>query len=98
MVRNLLLFLLALSVLLLAAIFAALNPGTLEIDLAFVKLESAKSLAFILAFGAGCVVGALGLGVGLVRVATERRRLRKALKLAEAEVQNLRSIPVDDAN
>lgn len=98
MLRNFLVLALAFVVLLLAAVFAALNPGTVSVDLAFTEVESQKSLAFTIAFGVGCIVGALFLSVALIRMAGERRRLRKSLKLAESEVQNLRKIPLEDAN
>jgi hypothetical protein len=34
----------------------------------------------------------------LLRTLNERRKLRKSLNLAEAEVKNLRSMPIHDAD
>jgi uncharacterized membrane protein YciS (DUF1049 family) len=97
MARNLLFFLVVLLGLLLATVFAALNPGLITLDLAFTEVEAQKSLALTIAFGAGWVFGLLSAGLVLLRWLSERRRLRKALRLAEAEVKTLRSMPIQDA-
>jgi len=98
MVRNLVFFVLIVVVLLLATVFAALNPGQVELDLAFFETGLQKSLAFTLAFGAGWVFGLLCAGILLVKTLNERRRLRKLLNLAESEVRNLRNMPIQDAD
>lgn len=93
MVRRILLPLLIFVVLVLAVLFAALNPGVINVDLGLFETRLQKSLALTLAFAAGWVFGLLCLAVVLVRMVLERRRLRKALRLAEAEVHTLRSLP-----
>jgi uncharacterized integral membrane protein len=97
-VRNLLLPLLLFAALLLAVVFAALNPGAIDLDLGFVRLSLQKSLALTLAFATGWVFGMLSLGVVVLRLWQERRRLRRNLRLAEAEVRTLRSLPVEHAD
>lgn len=98
MVRNVILPLLLFAVLLLAVVFAALNPGPIMVDFGFVETQMQKSLALMLAFAAGWLVGMLSLGLVLLRMWHERRRLRKRLRLAEAEVRTLRSMPVEHAD
>jgi uncharacterized membrane protein YciS (DUF1049 family) len=98
MVRNFILPLLLFAVLLLAVVFAALNPGPITVDFGFAERQMQKSLALTLAFGAGWLAGMLSLGVVLLRLWHERRRLRKQLRLAEAEVRTLRSLPVEHAD
>jgi putative membrane protein len=82
----------------LAIAFAALNSGRITLDLAFAETEIQKSLALMLAFGAGWLFGLFCAGSFLLKTLNERRKLRKALNLAEAEVRNLRSLPMQDAD
>ena len=98
MARNLIFVLLIVSVLLLAIIFAALNPGTIELDYAFGETEIQKSLALTMAFGVGWIFGLLCAGIVVLKAIFERRKLRKSLHLAEAEVKTLRSMPIHDAD
>jgi uncharacterized integral membrane protein len=93
LVRNLLYFCVLIVVLLAATAFAALNPFTIPLDLAFGTVEVTASLAIIIAFGAGWVFGLLCAGLVLLRNFGERRRLRRATDMAEAEVRALRSLP-----
>jgi uncharacterized membrane protein YciS (DUF1049 family) len=93
MVRRFAFFLLLFVVLVVAIAFAALNPGAIDVDLGFFETRMQKSLALTLAFAVGWLFGLLCLAVVLLRMVLERRRLRKALRLAEAEVHTLRSLP-----
>ena len=47
---------------------------------------------------AGWVFGILCGALVLLRLYLDRRQLRKSLKLAEAEVRSLRSMPMQDAH
>jgi len=98
MLRYVLFILVVLFVFFVAVIFAASNPGTLTLDLAFTRFELQKSLAFILFLGVGWLFGMLCAGFLMLRLLSERRQMRKALELAEAEVKSLRSMPMQDAN
>ncbi len=98
MMRNIIYTLLVISVLLIAAIFAAINPGQITLDLAFAKFELQKPVALTLALGVGWLFGLLCAGIVLLRMMNERRKLRRALRLAEAEVRSLRSLPIQDAD
>lgn len=82
----------------LAAVFAALNPGRMTIDFAFGVVDTERSVALIVALVAGWVLGLLCAATGIWRQRGEARRLRRSLRLAEQEVEALRSIPVQDAD
>ncbi|MGI9307690.1 MAG: hypothetical protein ACR2P6_00430 [Gammaproteobacteria bacterium] len=98
MVRNLLLVMLLLLAMLIAVVFAAANPGVVEMDLAFASFELQKSLAFILLFAAGWLCGLACCGLFMLKTVYERRRLGRRLGLAEAEVKSLRTLPLQDAD
>lgn len=98
MLRSFLIALLVLTVATVAAIFAALNPGPIRLDLAFGTAEVEKSLAIIAALAAGWVLGLACAGFGIARLRFQRRSLERALRLAEQEVQALRTLPVRDAD
>jgi uncharacterized membrane protein YciS (DUF1049 family) len=93
MLRRIVFPLVLFTVLVLAVLLAALNAGEIEVDLGLFATRVQKSLALTLAFAAGWTFGLLCLAVVLLRMVVERRRLRKALRLAEAEVRTLRSLP-----
>ncbi len=97
MLRNLFVFALLLAAMTIAVVFAALNQGTVDVDLAFFSFTLQKSLAFILAFGVGVVFGMLCVAGWVLGLVSQRRRLQKSLRLAEGEVKSLREIPVNDA-
>jgi len=98
MLRYVLFILVVLFVFMVAVVFAASNPGTLSLDLAFAQFELQKSLAFIIFLGVGWLFGVLCAGFLMLKMLAERRQLRKSLELAEAEVKSLRSMPMQDAN
>jgi len=98
-VRKIVLFLSLLFVALLAAVFAYNNPETVTLDVGFAQLDEVSvALAFTVCFAIGWLFGVITVGLALFRMAAERRRLRRDLRLAEAEVSSLRSLPLQDAN
>jgi uncharacterized integral membrane protein len=98
MLRTLLVAGSAVLLAVIAAIFAALNPGRITLDLAFVAVETERYVALIVALAIGWLIGLLCAVAGIRRQAAEHRRLQRALRLAEQEVEALRSIPVHDAD
>lgn len=93
LVRSVLYLVLLVAVLLAATAFAALNPLPITLDLAVGLVEVQASLAMIIAFGVGWLFGLLCAGLALLRAFNERRRLRRATDMAEAEVRALRGLP-----
>jgi len=65
-----------------SALFTSLNPGQIELDLAFVTVQTPLGLAFVLALAAGWVLGILSSLFWIMRLAAERKRLRSELKKA----------------
>ncbi len=98
MLRYLLYIVTILITFLIAVVFAASNPGTIELDFAFTQIEIQKSLAMIAFLGIGWLFGLFCAGLMMLKGSSERRQLRKSLTLAEAEVKSLRSMPMQDAD
>ena len=97
--RKLALALALLFAVLLTAIFAYNNPDSIPIDLGIVRLESVPvPLAFAVCLALGWAFGLASAATALLRMSAERRRLRRELRLAEAEVKTLRSLPLQDAD
>lgn len=98
MMRNLLWSLLLVLMLVTAAVFAALNTGRIELDLAFFAIEVDTSIALLGTFAAGWVFGMACVGLVTLRLLAERRRLRRSARIAEEELRALRSLPEKDAD
>ena len=97
--RKIGLLLSLLVIVFLAAVFVYSNPDTIAVDVGFVRLEEVSmSVAFAVCFAVGWLFGLFSAGIAVMRVISERRQLRRNLRLAEAEVTSLRSLPLHDAN
>lgn len=83
----------------LAAVFAYNNPDPVTVDVGVARFEN-TSMTLVLActFAAGWVFGLISAAFALLRMAAEKRRMRRELRSVEAEVAGLRSLPIDDAN
>ncbi|HEX7080245.1 MAG TPA: lipopolysaccharide assembly protein LapA domain-containing protein [Gammaproteobacteria bacterium] len=82
-----------------AAFFGYINPEPIDIDVGVARLEGVPaSVAFVTVFALGWVFGLACASFGMLRLAADRRRLRRELRLTEAEVRNLRSFPLHDAD
>lgn len=98
MLRSLLYPMLLLVFVGLAAVFGALNPGPITLDFAFQAIQVEKSVALMVTLAVGWVFGLCCAGLGVLRLLSQRRALQRSLRLAEQEVQALRSLPVKDAD
>jgi len=92
-------FVLALIVFVLAAaVFAYSNPQPITVDVGFVRVEQVSlASAFAVVFACGWLFGLLSAGLALWRTAGEKRRLRRDLRNAEAELGTTRALPAADA-
>ena len=97
MFRAVILMALAALTMLLAATFAWLNPDVVSVDLAFARFEVRKSFAFATALGVGWLLGWLSTAGYLLALINERRKLRKSVRVAETQLDTLRSLPMRDA-
>ena len=84
----------------LAAMFAYINPQPIDVDIGLAKFEQVSmALAFAVVFVCGWLFGLLTAALTLWRSASERRRLRKDLRYVEAELSTVRGTrPLQDAN
>ena len=79
-------------------VFTHLNTGDVEVNLAFVSITPSISIAFTVTLALGWLFGVASMGIFALRMAKERRTLRRALRISESEVSSLRSLPLSDAN
>ncbi len=79
-------------------VFTHLNTGDVEVNLAFVSITPSISIAFTVTLALGWLFGVASMGIFALRMANERRTLRRALHISESEVSSLRSLPLSDAN
>jgi len=98
MARNIVFIAVIFLGLLLATVFAALNPGMTTLDLAFQEMVVPISLALSVAFGVGWLFGLLCAGAVLLKSISDRRKLQKSLRVTEAEVKALRRMPIQNAD
>ncbi len=73
---------------LLALLFGALNHERVSLELAFIHLDPPIGLALIVAFVVGLLLGVLWRLAWVADLLTERGRLRRALRLAEAQARS----------
>ena len=78
--------------------FTSNNPGNVEIDLAFGTVTPSIPVAFSVIFVVGWAFGLLCTSVFILRLANERRQLRRSLRHSESEVSGLRNLPLTDAD
>jgi uncharacterized integral membrane protein len=98
MLKRIAVLVLFLVILVIMLVFTRLNPGLVEVDLAFGTVESSIPLAFTVAFAMGWLFGLLCTAIFVARLVNERRQLRKTLRLSESELHSLRNLPLADAD
>ena len=98
MIRKIAIAIMILIIFALMLWFTRINPGLIEIDLAFVTVEPSVSMAFAVTFVLGWIFGLACTAIFIIKLVNERRRLRKALRIADSEVSSLRSLPIADAD
>lgn len=79
-------------------VFARLNPGLLQLDVAFATYEASIPVVVIVTFVTGWLFGLLCTVMFVTRLVNDRRRLRRELRSRESEVSSLRSLPLSDAD
>jgi uncharacterized integral membrane protein len=70
-----------------ALVFAILNPGRFPLELGLVRIVAPIGVALVGAFAAGMLLGVLWRVSWVASLLSERGRLRRALRLAEAEAR-----------
>jgi uncharacterized integral membrane protein len=82
-----LLILLLLAAALIALSVSAMNGARVDIELAFVRFASPLGVALIVSFAVGLLAGLAWQLKWVAQLLTERGRLRRALRLAEAKAR-----------
>lgn len=85
-----------LLIILLGITFATLNSQLVTINYYVGHRDMPLSMLLVIAFVTGCLLGLIVAGWIAFRTKMQNRKLRKRLKLAEKEVENLRAIPLKD--
>jgi uncharacterized membrane protein YciS (DUF1049 family) len=84
---------------LIAAVFAYGNQEPIDLDIGIMRLENVSlTVTLAVTFAAGAVFGGLFSALAMLRHFRERRTLRRELRRTEAELENLRSLPLHDAD
>ncbi|MEO0345623.1 MAG: LapA family protein [Pseudomonadota bacterium] len=98
MIRRVLTLIVVVIAVVFAAVFATLNTEIIQLDLLFARYELAQSFVIIGALIIGVMLGLAIASLFLLRVTSERRKLRRALSTAETEITSLRSLPLQNAD
>lgn len=77
-------------------VFAVLNAEPVQFNYYFDSLSIPLSLSMLVAMILGAILGVLASAGAILRQKREIHRLRKAVDIAEKEVNNLRSLPLRD--
>lgn len=87
-------YLIMLIVILVGVSFAVLNAQTVAVNLYFTTSKLPLSLLLAFTMVLGVFLGLLVSLILYIRLKSANYRLKRRLKLAEAEVSNLRAIPL----
>jgi uncharacterized integral membrane protein len=72
---------------LVALLISAMNPLSVEVELAFLRISAPLGLALVVALVVGLVAGLFWRVYWVAELLNERGRLRRALRLAEAQAR-----------
>ncbi len=98
MLKRIVTLVVLVAAVLFAAVFASWNTDIIAVDFLFARYELPQSVVIIGALVIGVVIGLLGATLFLLRIASDRRKLRRALRTAETEITSLRSLPLQNAD
>ena len=71
-----------------ALVLGVLNPGRVQLELALFQITAPIGFALIAAFATGLLLGVLWRTSWIAELLSERGRLRRALRLAEAQARS----------
>jgi putative membrane protein len=94
--KRIIIFTILLVVALIGLSFALLNADTITLNYYFGKLQAPLSLIMVIAIALGAVMGVLASMWAVVAQKRELAKMRKAAKITEKEITNLRSLPMKD--
>ena len=88
--------LISLAIIILGVGFAIKNAAPVTVYYYIGTKQLPLSLLLMLTFGTGLIIGCLILSISLIRLRTNLRRTKKKLRVAEQEINNLRTMPIKD--
>lgn len=89
-------FIFLIVIILLGVSFATLNSSIVTVNYYLGHRSLPLSLLLVIVFSIGCILGLLVASWMVFKSKIKIRRLKRRLYLAEKEVDNLRSIPLQD--
>lgn len=96
--KRIVIYAILLVVALVGLSFALINAETVTLNYYFDSLQAPLSLVMVIALAIGAVMGvmaSLSVVIGLKR---ELAKTRKAVRVSEQEIANLRSLPMKDTH
>ena len=93
---GLLQLLLLMLILILAAAFAALNEQMINMNYFIGSMETSLTFVIMVCFILGMLFSFLIIVTYIIRLRWQHRRMERALKLKDQELNNLRAMPVKD--
>lgn len=87
-------YVILLIIMLLGLTFASLNASPVVFNYYVGSKSLALSLLLVFSFGFGLLLGGFVTFFSWLRLKTENLRIKSRLKIAEKEVENLRTIPI----
>ena len=91
-------YILILLIILLGVTFAGLNAEPVMLNYYVGNAKLPLSLLLVLSLIIGCILSLIASLIVYIRLKTDNHRLRQRLKVVEAELANLRTIPLKDAH
>lgn len=93
LIRNLIIVV----ALILGAVFGYLNYASTSVNLLWGTIDAPLVVLLALAFVAGLLIAFVVLGLKIIKLRSKLSSSRRKLRDAEAEISNLRSMPIHDA-
>ena len=98
MLRRIAMIIVVLAVAGVVFIFTSLNKGMIDVNLAFAEVTTSIPFALTATFVLGWLFGMLCMGVFAFKLISERRALKRSLRMSQTEVNSLRTLPLSDAS
>lgn len=91
---RIILYIILLLIILLGVTFAYLNAVPVAFNYYLGVKNIPLSLLLVCSLGVGLIIGFLIMTISWFKLKNERRRLKKQLKHAKQELENLRAVPL----
>jgi len=79
-------------------VFASLNPNPVEVNYIFAVLTMPLSVLLVVTLGLGMLLGLITSMALYIRLKREIYQLKGHIKIAQKEVENLRTLPLNETH